>query len=112
LQIETSNEDGKNSFSLTLTFLHTHQIDYTNFTHDSNDAMSETQQPATQYRSYLLRLWPADVNSSTWRVALEEIGQAGERRHFPDLETLFDYLAALRRSDVTDISASNPAHEI
>lgn len=74
--------------------------------------MSETQRhAATQYRSYLLRMWPAGANSGAWRVVLEEIGQGGERRHFSDLEALFDFLTALERPDDTVISGVDPTEE-
>lgn len=44
------------------------------------------------YRSYLLRLWRDETPGSPWRAMLEEVGRAGKRRHFEDLESLALYL--------------------
>ena len=51
-------------------------------------------QPAT-YKSYLLRLWTATHDGEpVWRASLQST-TTGQRRGFSDLESLFDYLAAL-----------------
>ena len=44
----------------------------------------------TLRKFYLLRLWSDDPQAS-WRASLQG-GSNGEWRHFPDLESLFDYL--------------------
>jgi|APFre7841882724_1041349.scaffolds.fasta_scaffold01700_4 hypothetical protein len=44
------------------------------------------------YLSFLLRLWQAQQNESlVWRASLES-PQTGERRSFPDLESLLLFL--------------------
>ena len=44
------------------------------------------------YLSFLLRLWQAQLNDSlVWRASLES-PLTGERRSFPDLESLLFYL--------------------
>ncbi len=43
------------------------------------------------YRSYLLRLWPAEMNGVIWRASLECV-QTKETYGFDDLESLCDFL--------------------
>jgi hypothetical protein len=46
------------------------------------------------YRAYLLRLWQVRAAGETqWRASLEN-AHTGERRGFPSLERLVDYLRA------------------
>ncbi len=53
---------------------------------------AEETEPKTQYRSYLLRLWRADVaDSGCWQASLEE-SHTRERIGFGSLEELFAYL--------------------
>ena len=43
------------------------------------------------YRAYLLRLWQVrEGETLVWRASLESLDT--ERRGFPDLESLFEYL--------------------
>lgn len=48
----------------------------------------------TRYRSFMLRLWREEGEDLAWRASLED-PLTGERQVFPDLEALFDYLAAV-----------------
>ena len=48
------------------------------------------KQPASQYQSYLLRLWRAG-EGKTCRVVLEHVG-THERHGFADLESLYTFL--------------------
>ena len=43
------------------------------------------------YQSYLPRLRWAQEDGGVWRASLEEV-ESGERRSFPCLEALWDYL--------------------
>ncbi len=44
-----------------------------------------------KYLSYLLRLWPVNIEGRTvWRASLEN-SQTGERMGFYDLEALFSF---------------------
>ena len=47
----------------------------------------------SNYKSYILRLWTATQDGKpTWRSSLQSI-TTGQRQGFPDLESLFAYLA-------------------
>jgi len=49
-------------------------------------------QEQRRYYSYLLRLWQVDgAGTPIWRASLED-PHTGERRGFPDLESLFAFL--------------------
>ena len=53
--------------------------------------MKPTNDPA-RYRAYLLRLWRIGESEPTmWRVSIED-PRTGQRRDFPDLESLFVFL--------------------
>jgi hypothetical protein len=57
------------------------------------------------YRSYLLRLWQAQVNGQlVWRASLEN-PHSRERRGFANLVDLFTYLA----SEIGDTVQGQPA---
>ncbi len=44
------------------------------------------------FRSYLLRIWPVDLNGQIrWRASLQDV-VTGERQGFDGLEPLLDYL--------------------
>ena len=43
------------------------------------------------YRSYLLRLWPAETDGKTWRASLECV-QTKETRGFETLDEMCEYL--------------------
>ncbi len=48
-----------------------------------------------KYKSYLLRLWREEDVSAPWRASLKSVTQEeAEPRHFPDLESLVDFLFA------------------
>jgi hypothetical protein len=50
--------------------------------------------PPATYKSYLLRLWTTTHDGETvWQGSTRNTA-TGERRGFPDLESLFDYLVA------------------
>lgn len=50
-------------------------------------------EPPLNYRSYILRLWEVTREGEpAWQASLQSI-TTGQRRGFPDLESLFDYLA-------------------
>ena len=52
----------------------------------------EEKMAARRYESYLLRLWESDrTGELIWRASLEST-DAGERRGFADLDSLFTYL--------------------
>ena len=51
---------------------------------------SHTYPSMPRRRSYLLRVW-SDDPEARWRASLQGVSD-GEWRHFPDLESLFDYL--------------------
>ncbi|VAW39684.1 hypothetical protein MNBD_CHLOROFLEXI01-1855 [hydrothermal vent metagenome] len=44
------------------------------------------------YKSYLLRLWCEGSAHSEWRVMVETITGDNERRHFANLDELFQFL--------------------
>lgn len=46
----------------------------------------------SNYRSYLVRLWHEEFPESSWRAMVEEIGVAGRRHYFKDLESLVLFL--------------------
>jgi hypothetical protein len=49
---------------------------------------------SSTYKSYLLRLWTATRDGEpVWHASLQNTA-TGQRQGFPDLESLFDYLAA------------------
>jgi hypothetical protein len=50
------------------------------------------QKSESNYRSYLVRLWHEDYPQPCWRALVEEIGVAGRRQYFKDLESLVLFL--------------------
>jgi len=56
------------------------------------------EQPASQYQSYLLRLWRAS-EGETWRVLLEHVG-THERHGFADLDGLCTFLREQMMHDI------------
>jgi hypothetical protein len=52
----------------------------------------ETMKKHIPYHAYLIRLWPSKRNGlAGHRVSLESVA-TGERKNFPDLESLFAFL--------------------
>lgn len=51
----------------------------------------------SQYRSYLLRIWKARYDHSTWRATLERVG-SGERHSFASLQALYEYLVEITQN--------------
>ena len=50
--------------------------------------------PPATYKSYLLRMWTATQDGEpVWLASLQNTA-TGQRLGFPNLESLFDYLAA------------------
>ena len=55
-----------------------------------SDINSNTSPTTPRRRFYLLRLW-SDDPEACWRASLQGVSN-GEWRHFPDLESLFEFL--------------------
>ena len=53
-----------------------------------------TPQPETplEYRAYLLKLWRELNGEESWRFSLEKIGGKCDRRGFPSLDALVEFL--------------------
>lgn len=56
------------------------------------------------YKSYMLRLWRDDTPGAAWRATLESITEPGERRHFPDMDSLIAFLL----TNVVDMDRTPP----
>lgn len=59
------------------------------------------------YRAYLIRLWPIKQGGQEGQRAFAQNIATGERKHFPDLESLFDFLR-MQEQEAKDSSYSVP----
>jgi hypothetical protein len=65
-----------------------------------------------EYKSYLLRLWREGDVSVPWRASLKSITEGNEPRHFPNLESLVDFLfAELGTSRPSSVDGNVPDEE-
>ena len=70
--------------------------------------MKQIDDEEYRYFSYLLRAWQqASRGSGDWRYELESV-QTGQKRTFPDLQAVYDYLQG-RMEGLSDKSGTRPA---
>jgi hypothetical protein len=61
-----------------------------------------------RYRSYLVRLWGAESDATPWRASAEDT-QTGERKNFPELAQLFQFLEQqTHESQTCEVAPSAP----